>query len=115
MEPVTALAQVMMHGPPGDWDGPPGPFVFLPFLLLFWVLLLALIAWAALRLIPRWRTGTGWPVERKDPAEQILRERFARGEITADEYEWSLKILRGDGATEAQGPTNPQRYGDDGG
>lgn len=32
--------------------------------------------------------------ERQDPAESALRERFARGEIDADEYEGSLRILR---------------------
>ncbi len=31
---------------------------------------------------------------RTDPAEQILRERFARGEMDAGEYERSLKALR---------------------
>jgi len=31
---------------------------------------------------------------RSDPAEDILRERCARGEIDAEEYERTLEVLR---------------------
>ena len=34
--------------------------------------------------------------EARDPAEEALRERFARGEIDAEEYEDSLQTLRGE-------------------
>lgn len=95
METIT-VAQGMMHALPGGWGGPPGPFVFLPFLFLFWALFLALLAWAALRLIPRWREGGRRPGGRRDSAEEILRERFARGETSAEEYERAMKVLRED-------------------
>jgi len=31
----------------------------------------------------------------RDSAEEILRERFARGDISAEEYERAVEILRG--------------------
>jgi uncharacterized protein (DUF305 family) len=42
--------------------------------------------------------GTG---ERRDPAQEILRERFARGEVSAEEYKHALGILRGGGKSRA--------------
>ena len=33
---------------------------------------------------------------RPDPAEEILRERLASGQVTTDEYRRSLRILRGE-------------------
>lgn len=93
METMTLL-----YGP-GGFDGG-GPGLFFPFILLFWVLILGGLAWAAFRLVPRWREGGGggWPGGgRRDPAEEILRERFARGETSAEEYARALRTLRGDG------------------
>ena len=51
--------------------------------------LLAVAAWGVTRLLPLQRG------ERADSAEEILRERFARGEITAEEFQRSIEILRG--------------------
>jgi putative membrane protein len=50
--------------------------------------LLAVAAWGATRLLPA-RRG-----ERAGSAEEILRERFARGEISAEEYKKSYEVLR---------------------
>jgi putative membrane protein len=102
MESMTVM-QGMMHGPHGGWGGPPGPFLFVPFLFLFWAGLLALAAWAAFRLIPRLRDGGGWPGSGGSSAERILRERFARGETSAEEYGRALKVLREDGPTDYEG------------
>lgn len=56
--------------------------------------LVALALWAAFRLFANsGRNGTALE-NRADPAEEILRERFARGEIGTDEYERSLQALR---------------------
>ena len=41
----------------------------------------------------------------RDSAEEILRERFARSEITAEEYQRSIKILRGENAREVPDDT----------
>src|SRR5215213_2066614 len=96
METMT-IAQGMMHGPQGDWGGP-GPLIFLPFLFLFWALFLGLLVWAAFRFLPR------------------LRESFARGEMSAEEYERAMTTLRQDRARgyddyvrEAEERLNPER------
>ena len=39
--------------------------------------------------------GTG-PADRGDTPREILDERFARGELTAEEYHERLRILKGD-------------------
>ena len=77
----------MMRGPAGGWGMFEAFGAFLGVLLLLG--LLALAAWGAYRLIPNSRIDA-----RLDPAEGILRERFARGEIPAGEYEETLEILR---------------------
>lgn len=61
--------------------------------LLFWVGLLALIVWAVIRLSQRQSREGDPPPEERSP-EKILSERFARGEIDAEEYERSLQVLR---------------------
>ena len=90
-----------MHGPPGGWDFVEAIGTFSAFLLL--LVLLALLAWGADRLIPRLRVGA-WA----DPAEGILRERLARGEVSAEEYESTMDILR---SSRAQGAFPERRYG----
>lgn len=62
--------------------------------------ILALAVWGLTRLLPTRRNGTDAEQEQTDPAEEILRGRFARGEIDADEYARSLAILRGDAGRE---------------
>ncbi len=61
--------------------------------LLFWSGLLALGVWALLRIFPD-RRGGGGSASPEESAEEILRRRFARGEIDAEEYERSLEVLR---------------------
>jgi putative membrane protein len=58
---------------------------------LFLIGVIALVVWALARAFPA--TGGG-ERPRKDRAEEILEERFARGEITAEEYRDSLRVLR---------------------
>ena len=79
-----------------------GPWILFP--ILFWGGIVFLIAWTVARIFPKGR-GNGDRFEAsRDSAEEILRERFARGEITTEEYEKSLEILRRGG-----GSKNPQR------
>jgi putative membrane protein len=61
-------------------------WMFVPLLLLGGLLIA--VAWAAARLFAE---GGG---EKPDPAEEILRGRFARGEIDAEEYDKTLEALR---------------------
>ena len=49
--------------------------------------LLAVAAWGVTRFLPSRRGG------RLGSAEEILRERFARGEISAEEYVKSYQVL----------------------
>ena len=83
-------------GPPwaGHDGGFWGPWMLIPF--LFWVGLLALIAWILTRLFPRRRGEGGEAGPPRDSAEEILRERFARGELSEGEYLRALEILRGE-------------------
>ncbi len=67
----------------------------------FWVFIgLFLFLGLARRLFwgPRgwggWRSGDGW-YGRADEAFHILRERYARGEITKDQYEAMMRDLSG--------------------
>ena len=50
--------------------------------------LLGVAAWGVTRLLPSLRGG------RAGSAEEILRERFARGEISAEEYLKSYEVLQ---------------------
>lgn len=61
--------------------------------MIFLVAIIALIVWLVMRLLPSQRGGNR-PEAREGSAEEILRERFARGEIDAEEYERSLGVLR---------------------
>lgn len=61
--------------------------------MLLWIAVIALAVWAVVRLI-RGRTDGERSQERTDPAEETLRQRYARGEIDAEEYERSLATLR---------------------
>jgi uncharacterized membrane protein len=90
-----------MHGPPGGSEFVEAVGTFSAFLLL--LVLLALLAWGVYRLIPHLRVGA-----RTDPAEGILRERLARSEVSAEEYESTLEILR---SSRLQGAFPERRYG----
>jgi putative membrane protein len=57
------------------------------FMIIFWGGLIALIVWAVTRL-----TRRGGPPERHD-AMDIARERYARGEITREQFDQIKKDL----------------------
>jgi putative membrane protein len=69
------------------WAGPhAGPwFLVFPFL---WLLLIGLVIFA---FRGGWRGRRPWHAE---SGESILGERFAKGEITAEEYRERLDVLR---------------------
>jgi putative membrane protein len=67
------------------WDGGPGPWVLV--FPLFWLTVLAFF-WFA---FARGRSGR-WG--HRSSAREILAERFARGEIGAEEYRSRLQELR---------------------
>jgi putative membrane protein len=91
MELMTYMPGAM-EGPMGGWDaGFWWPFMLVR--LLLWGVFLSLLVWFAVRVFSRGR-GDSHPGATKDSAEEILRERFARGDISAEEYEKSMKALR---------------------
>ena len=69
------------------------------FFIIFWVAIAALLVWIVFRDRTDARQGIlsvfVSPQSRTDPAEEILRGRLARGEIDAEEYERSLRVLKG--------------------
>lgn len=83
----------MMGGMGRMMGGPMMGGGFMTFWLIFLVAIIALIVWLVMRLLPSQRGGNR-PEAREGSAEEILRERFARGEIDAEEYERSLGVLR---------------------
>ncbi len=75
---TTHLASIAVH----HW-GPGGPGLWILVPLLFWGTLLYFFVTRARRWGPSWRSG-----------EAVLAERYARGEIDADEYASRLATLR---------------------
>jgi len=63
------------------------------FVTLFWLLIIALGAWLVYRLVTGGRPPTKG-AERRGEAEEILRQRYARGEIDRETYERMLEDLR---------------------
>ena len=73
-------------------------------LILFLGGLVAVVTWLVVRIFPKVRGDERLEAPR-DSAEEILRERFARGEITAEEFQRSIEILRGGTTREAPDDT----------
>jgi uncharacterized membrane protein len=67
------------------------------------LLVLGLVVWAIIKFVPDWQDRVGLNNRREDSAEETLRQRFARGEIDAEEYERSLEVLRNGRASEKSG------------
>jgi putative membrane protein len=72
------------------WAGTGGGFWMLVGLLLL-IALIVLVVWVVMRLSRTGRAATHDP-SRPTPNE-ILRERFARGEMTAQEFEDARKVI----------------------
>ena len=98
LEEIGVLATVLLQGSHGPLDELWEPEVLL--LILFLGGLVAVVTWLVVRIVPQVRRDERLEAPR-DSAEEILRERFARGEITAEEFQRSIEILRGETAREA--------------
>jgi uncharacterized membrane protein len=74
-------------------------------ILLLVVLVVAV--WAIIKVFPDWQDRLGLNNRhengREESAEETLRQRFAKGEIDADEYERSLEVLRNGRVSEKSG------------
>jgi putative membrane protein len=77
---LTMAAEIAGHaGGPGSWW---------PIFPLFWVLLWGVLIFALFRFRGRGR----W--QRGHSAEDVLAERYARGEIAVEEYRERLDVLK---------------------
>lgn len=85
MAVITMAAELATHG---HWA--PGPWW--PIFSLFWVFLLGLVIFAVFRF----RRGGRW--QHGHSAENVLAERYARGEISVEEYRERLGVLKERGA-----------------
>jgi putative membrane protein len=72
----------------GDW----GPGGWWPIFPIFWVLFWGVLIFAVFRFRRGWARGR--PME---SAESVLAERYARGEISDNEYRERLSVLKATG------------------
>ncbi len=56
--------------------------------MVVWVVIIAVAVWLVVRALSHGTTGSG------EPAEELLRRRFASGEIDEEEYAKRLEVLR---------------------
>jgi uncharacterized membrane protein len=61
--------------------------------LILTLLVLGVVVFAMIKLVPDWQDRMGLNNGREDSAEETLRQRFARGEIDAEEYEERHRVL----------------------
>ena len=85
------FAALLLQRAPGPRDEFWEPEVLL--LILFLGGLVAVVTWLVVRIFPKVRRDERLEAPR-DSAEEILRERFARGEISAEEFQRSIETLR---------------------
>lgn len=78
----------MMYGYGPSWT-------WMMLMPLVWIALIAVIVWAAVRLVQRPGDGARGPQRRETPQE-ILDRRFALGEIDADAYTQARARLAGE-------------------
>jgi len=94
----------MMWGYGFGWGG-----MFLMLLsLLLWVLVIGLLVWALIRWLAPRAPGSGWPGSGPagPTAMEILRQRYARGEIDAATFEQMRERLEGSGSHASEPLTN---------
>jgi putative membrane protein len=63
-----------------------------PFMFIFWILIIGLVIWAVIQLANRSGGGQSsnhYPqlTSQQEDALEVLKKRYARGEITKSEYE----------------------------
>jgi putative membrane protein len=81
------MSELALHA---GWGGP-GPWIGLA-----WLVVVVTLAFFAFRA-SRWR-GRGFEHRPHSSAEAVLAERYARGEITEDEYRSARAVLKENGS-----------------
>lgn len=84
------------HGSWGHGGGFLGPWTLVSALL--WLTFLGLLVWVAVRMFNVRQGG-----RTADSAEEILRQRFARGEVDVQTYENALDALRRNSSGQSYG------------
>ncbi len=98
LAPLGALAQTQDGGGyPGPWDHPYmmggwGSMIFGPIMMILFLGIIIVAIVLAVRWLGGGAAGGAPPQARKTPLE-ILRERFARGEIDKDEFAERKRLL----------------------
>jgi putative membrane protein len=82
MSAALAVLPLLTHEGPGDWGHP-----WWPLWLFVWAALIGTAVW----LISRRRGRRGEPLDR---ARELLAERYARGELSGEEYRERLEELK---------------------
>ncbi|MCF7797698.1 MAG: SHOCT domain-containing protein [Lentisphaeria bacterium] len=62
--------------------------------ILFWIVIILLLIWVVKTLVGRQETSPTTNDNGNDNAEAILRKRYARGEISREEFEQMKNDLR---------------------
>lgn len=93
---LPAVFGLIWGGQYGGWGmmgpGMMGGFGTMGFMAIIWIGILGLIIWAVVAAVRR--TGeSGSPSQPADSALEILKRRYARGEINKEEYEEKKKDL----------------------
>jgi putative membrane protein len=78
-----------------DWADGGWSWWWMLLMMMFMVVLVAAVIWA---LVAVTRSGSTMPDAKRPTAEEILNERFARGEIDASEYRERVDALHGNRA-----------------
>jgi putative membrane protein len=74
---------------PGMMEG----FGFMWLMPIFWIVILGLIIWAIVAAVGRSGESRGQGSPKTDSALEILKQRYARGEINKEEYEQKKKDI----------------------
>jgi len=80
------------------WGFGPGGWLRVALGLILWLLVVGLFVGLLVRVVRGPRRGRWMEGPHHEDAEQLLRARFARGEIGADEFEQRLDVLRRTGS-----------------
>lgn len=61
---------------------------------LFWIIILGVIIWAVIKLVNSAQNRSGFSDKKDEDALEILKKRYARGEIGREEYEKMKRDLQ---------------------
>ena len=78
----------------GWWNWADGGWLGMGVGMLLWLIVIVAVVWLMVRLLVRSERAPGEPPTARQTPEEILRERFARGEVNAEEYRQRSELLK---------------------